>query len=78
MKNVRIVPFTDTTLNNKTGLNINMVFEAQVFCECGKFYRLPMDGSGVECEKCKKLYFVKSEQKTFTIMEEYRDMLKVE
>jgi hypothetical protein len=72
MKNVRIVPFTDTYFNNKTGFNINMVFEAQVTCECDKFYRLPLDGSGVECEKCNKIYFVKSEQKTFSIVEEER------
>jgi len=72
MRSVRIVPFTETNFNNKTGFNINMVFEAQVTCECGKFYRVPMDGSGIECESCKKMYFIRAEQKTFTIEEEDR------
>jgi len=71
MKSVRVVPFLKTK-TDKEGFHVDMVFQTQVYCECGKFFQVPPMGDGVECEGCKKMFFTVNTGKTFSVKEELR------
>ena len=71
MKSVRIVPFLNTKVD-KLGFHIDIAFQAQVWCDCGKFYQIPSAGEGIICEPCEKMYYMDNTEKTFSVKEEFR------